>query len=179
MTDLPADSEPTRRDFLYVATAAFAGVGAGAVAWPLIDQMNPSAAVQALASIQVDLSPIPLGQEIKVSWRGKPVYIRHRTEDEITAAETTPLDALKDPQDDDERIAYFDDKPQKEWLVLIGICTHFGCVPVGYQGKYDGWFCPCHGSDYDTSGRIRSGPAPENLIVPPYKFLTATEIEIG
>lgn len=172
--------EPTRRDFLYVATGAFAAVGAAAIAWPLIDQMNPDASVLALASIEVDISSIPVGQEITVKWRGKPVFIRHRTEQEIADAEAVNVATLRDPQTDDQRLRPGPDgKLEKQWLIVIGICTHLGCVPLAYQGVYDGYFCPCHGSVYDTSGRIRQGPAPLNLEVPDYAFLTNTKVKIG
>ena len=166
-------STPTRRDFIHVASAAFAGVGAAVAAWPLIDEMNPDASVLALASIEVDLSPIAAGQSITIQWRGKPVFVRHRTEAEIAEAASTPLDSLPDPQPDEARAQ----RPQ--WLVMIGSCTHLGCVPLGQQGEYGGWFCPCHGSHYDTSGRIRKGPAPLNLEIPPYTFLSDTRIQIG
>lgn len=170
--------EPTRRDFLYVATGAFAAVGVGGIVWPLIDQMNPDASALALASIEVDLSGIDVGQSITVKWRGKPVFIRHRTETEIEEARDVNVSDLRDPQTDADRVI------EPEWLVMVGICTHLGCVPKGQQvsdekGDYDGWFCPCHGSHYDTSGRIRRGPAPLNLEVPEYAFLTDDRIKIG
>lgn len=170
--------EPTRRDFLYVATGAFAAVGVAGIAWPLIDQMNPDASALALASIEVDISNVEVGQSITVKWRGKPVFIRRRTEKEIAEADTVNLDDLRDPQTDAQRVI----KP--EWLVMVGICTHLGCVPKGQKvadekGDYDGWFCPCHGSHYDTAGRIRRGPAPLNLEVPEYSFLSDTKIKIG
>ena len=165
--------EPTRRDFLYIATGSFAAVGAAAVAWPFIHQMNPDASVRALASIEVDISAIEVGQSITVNWRGNPVFIRHRTEEEIKSAEATPLEELPDPEPDSARVK----KP--EWLVQIGVCTHLGCVPLGLAGEYNGWFCPCHGSHYDTSGRIRKGPAPTNLPIPEYEFVTDTQIRIG
>lgn len=172
------DSEAThdsasRRDFLFVASGAFAAVGAAMAVWPFIDQMNPAADVLALASIEVSIADVPVGQSIKVKWRGKPVFIRHRSAEEIKEAVATPMSALKDPQADSERA----EKP--EWLVVIGICTHLGCVPLNYAGEYDGWFCPCHGSVYDTSGRIRHGPAPANLVVPPYTFTSDTTLQIG
>lgn len=135
--------------------------------------MNPDASVQALASIEVNLEAIAEGQSITVMWRGKPVFIRHRTADEIADAEAVELGALPDPQTDAERVQ------QPQWLVMEGICTHLGCVPLGQSGDYNGWFCPCHGSHYDTSGRIRKGPAPLNLPVPEYQFLTDTSIQIG
>jgi ubiquinol-cytochrome c reductase iron-sulfur subunit len=172
--------EPTRRDFLYVATGAFAAIGVGAAVWPLIDQMNPDASVLALASIELDIGTVPVGQEITVKWRGKPVFVRHRTEEEIKAAEAVDITTLIDPQTDDARLMTgVDGKLEKQWLILIGICTHLGCVPLAYKGEYDGYFCPCHGSVYDTSGRIRHGPAPLNLAVPPYEFVSATKIKIG
>ena len=179
MADIHA-VEPTRRDFLYVATGAFAAIGVGAAVWPLIDQMNPDASVLALASIELDIGTVPVGQEITVKWRGKPVFVRHRTEEEIKAAEAVDITTLIDPQTDDARLMTgVDGKLEKQWLILIGICTHLGCVPLAYKGEYDGYFCPCHGSVYDTSGRIRHGPAPLNLAVPPYEFVSATKIKIG
>ncbi len=163
-----------RRDFIVLSASAMAAVGAGAVIWPFVDSMNPSADVLALASTEVNLAPVAKGQEIKVMWRGKPVFIRHRTEDDIEKARSVAVDALVDPQTDEERVQ----KP--EWLVMVGVCTHLGCVPLGKKsGEYGGWFCPCHGSHYDTSGRIRKGPAPTNLVVPEYTFLNDTTIRIG
>jgi ubiquinol-cytochrome c reductase iron-sulfur subunit len=175
MTDAqpPVSEEPTRRDFLYLATGAFAAVGAANVVWPLIDQMNPDASVKALASIEIDLSSIDIGQSITVSWRGKPVFIRRRTQDEIAEARGVAFDTLPDPQGDETRVT------KEEWLVMVGICTHLGCVPLGQSGDFNGWFCPCHGSHYDTSGRIRKGPAPKNLEIPPYEFVGDTRIKIG
>jgi ubiquinol-cytochrome c reductase iron-sulfur subunit len=165
--------EPNRRDFLFITTGAVAAVGVGAVAWPLIDQMNPDASTLALASIEVDISQIAEGQIVKVLFRGAPVFIRHRTKKEIDEAVDTPMAELKDPQKDSDRVK----KP--EWLIVVGVCTHLGCVPIGHEGKYDGWKCPCHGSVYDTSGRIRQGPAPSNLPVPDYVFQTDTKVKIG
>jgi len=150
-------------------------VGAAAVAWPLINQMNPDASVLALSSIEVDLAPIAVGQIITVKWRGKPVFISHRTPKEIDEARAVKLSDLPDPQPDDARVK----KGHDQWLVLIGICTHLGCVPLGHEGEYNGWFCPCHGSQYDTSGRIRKGPAPLNLEIPPYEFASDTMVRIG
>lgn len=175
MTDeqQPVSDEPTRRDFLYLATGAFAAVGAANIVWPLIDQMNPDASVKALASIEIDLSAIDTGQSVTVSWRGKPVFIRRRTQDEIAEARSVAFDALPDPQGDETRVT------KDEWLVMVGICTHLGCVPLGQAGDFNGWFCPCHGSHYDTSGRIRKGPAPKNLEIPPYEFVGDTRIKIG
>ncbi len=173
-----AHAGETRRDFLYLATAAAGAVGAAAVAWPFVASMNPAADTLALASIDVDLSAIQVGQAITVTWRGKPVFIRHRTEEEIAAARAVPVSELKDPQTDDARVQ------KAQWLVMVGICTHLGCVPGGQKGSdvkgdYSGWFCPCHGSHYDTSGRIRKGPAPTNLLVPDYRFTNDTSIRIG
>ncbi len=167
-----------RRDFIVVATNTMMGVGAVAVAYPLINQMNPAADTLALASIEVDVSAIAEGQAITVKWRGKPVFIRHRTKEEIASAGDANLDDLRDPQNDADRVQ----KP--ELLVIQGICTHLGCVPLGQKigevkGDYNGWFCPCHGSHYDTSGRIRRGPAPTNLEVPPYAFISDNVIKIG
>jgi ubiquinol-cytochrome c reductase iron-sulfur subunit len=175
---LERPEDPGRRDFIVIATNAMAGLGAVAVAWPLIDQMNPAADTLALANIEVDLSKIVEGQSITVKWRGKPVFIRHRTEDEIARASATDMSDLRDPESDQVRA----EKP--DYLVLVGVCTHLGCVPLGQKtgevrGDYDGWFCPCHGSHYDTSGRIRKGPAPTNLEVPPYTFLSESVIRIG
>lgn len=171
--DLPQDE--TKRDFLVLTASAMGLVGAGAIAWPLIDSMNPSAEVLALASVEVDLSKIEPGQSIKVMWRGKPVFIRRRTPEEIKTAQDTKLDELKDPQTDDARVK----KDHAEWLIVVGVCTHLGCVPLVNQGDYGGWFCPCHGSHYDTSGRIRKGPAPVNLVVPSYEFLDGNLVRIG
>ena len=172
--------DQTRRDFLYVATGAFGAVGAGALAWPFIDQMNPDASAVALASIEVDISSIEEGYSLTVKWRGKPVFIRNRTQAEVDEAKAVDVATLKDPQSDADRT-----KPGKEnWLVQVGICTHLGCVPSGQKdgdskGEFNGWFCPCHGSHYDISGRIRKGPAPLNLEIPPYEFLSDTIVKIG
>lgn len=168
-----ATVEPTRRDFLYIATGAAAAVAVGAIAWPLIAQMNPDASTLALASTEVDLGAIAEGQSVTIKWRGKPVFVRHRTKKEIEEAKNVKLADLPDPQEDSARAQ----KP--EWLIVLGVCTHLGCVPLGNQGDYHGWFCPCHGSHYDTSGRIRKGPAPRNLDVPTYSFLTDTKVKIG
>lgn len=174
----PAAEHKSRRDFIVVATYAMGAVGAGAFAWPLIDQMNPAADTLALASIEVDVSKIAEGQSITLKWRGKPVFIRHRTKAEIDEAAQADAVNMRDPQADGERVQ----KP--EYLVVLGVCTHLGCVPLGQKvgevrGEYDGWFCPCHGSHYDSSGRIRKGPAPTNLEVPPYAFLSDDVIKIG
>lgn len=184
--------EPTRRDFLYIATGAVTAVGVGSVVWPLIDQMNPDASVQALASIEVDISAVEVGQSLTVMWRGKPVFIRHRTEEEIAEADAVPLEDLPDPiarnanlpadaeaTDANRVFAKGETEVRPEWLLMVGVCTHLGCVPLGEQGDYDGWFCPCHGSHYDTAGRIRKGPAPRNLDVPVYEFMTDTLVRVG
>lgn len=176
----------TRRDFLYLLTGAVGAVGVGSVGWALVDTMNPSKDVLALASVEVDLSPVAVGQSLTVKWRGKPVFIRHRTEQEIAKAEGNddpngkpqPLTSLPDPQADSARVQ------KAEWLIVVGVCTHLGCIPLGQnpgdnRGAYGGWFCPCHGSVYDTSGRIRQGPAPENLHVPTYAFTSDTLVKIG
>ena len=162
-----------RRDFLFTTSYALGAVGVGAAVWPLIDQMNPDASVKALATTEVDISNIDLGKTITVLWRGKPVFIRKRTQEEIDKAQSVKLKELKDPQKDQERVK----KPQ--WLVMVGVCTHLGCVPLGNKGDFNGWFCPCHGSHYDTSGRIRKGPAPTNLEIPKYEFINNNTIKIG
>jgi ubiquinol-cytochrome c reductase iron-sulfur subunit len=179
-TEAPHGEGETRRDFLYLTAGAFGAVGAGAVAWPLIDQMNPAADTLALSSTEVDLSGIAEGQSKTVMWRGKPVFIKHRTAAEIEEARAVDLVELRDKQTDEERVK----EGHEKWLVTVGICTHLGCVPSGQKdtdakGEYEGWFCPCHGSHYDTSGRIRKGPAPTNLAVPEYTFLSDTLIKIG
>ncbi|HEV7264701.1 MAG TPA: ubiquinol-cytochrome c reductase iron-sulfur subunit [Falsiroseomonas sp.] len=168
----------TRRDFLKLTTGAFAAVGVAVIAWPFISSMNPARDVLALASTEVDLSPITVGQAVTVVWRGKPVFVRHRTPEEIQAALAVPLATLPDPQPDPVRVK------EPQWLVVLGVCTHLGCVPLGQKptdarGDFGGWFCPCHGSHYDTSGRIRRGPAPANLAVPEYVFTSPTTIRIG
>ena len=170
-----------RRDFLYLAAGALGVAAAGSFAWPVIDSLSPAADTLALSTIEVDLAPVKVGQAITVKWRGKPVFIRHRTPQEIAAAENVPpaeLATFRDPETDADRVK----KP--EWLVMVGVCTHLGCVPLGQKetdvkGEFGGWFCPCHGSNYDTSGRIRKGPAPKNLVVPSYVFLTDTKIKVG
>ena len=184
--------EPTRRDFIVIAAQAFAGVGAALALWPFIHQMNPDASTQALASTEVDLSPIKEGQAITVVWRGKPVFIRNRTPEEIKKAVDVKLSDLSDgsARNDDlpERAPATDanrtKKGHENWIILVGICTHLGCIPKGQglsdaRGDFGGWFCPCHGSQYDTSGRIRLGPAPKNLPVPDYQYVTPTKIKVG
>jgi ubiquinol-cytochrome c reductase iron-sulfur subunit len=171
-----SSAEPTRRDFLYIATASVGAIGAAAAVWPLVAQMNPDAStIAAGAPIEVDLGPIAEGQVIKVFWRGKPIFISHRNEKEIRAAQTVDLATLPDPEPDEKRVK----AGHEAWQVLIGICTHLGCIPIAHQGDYGGYFCPCHGSQYDTSGRIRRGPAPANLALPPYEFVSNTKIRIG
>jgi ubiquinol-cytochrome c reductase iron-sulfur subunit len=172
--------ETTRRDFLTLAGPAFFAVGGAITLWPFIAQMNPDAGALALASTEVDLSPVQEGQAITIMWRGKPVFIRHRTPEEIEAARSVDLADLPDPQSDAERVK----DGNAQWLVMVGVCTHLGCIPKGQavgdvKGDYNGWFCPCHGSHYDQSGRIRKGPAPSNLPVPPYEFTSETDITIG
>tara|TARA_B100000965_G_scaffold307337_1_gene266261 strand:- start:3016 stop:3528 length:513 start_codon:yes stop_codon:yes gene_type:complete len=162
-----------RRDFIFTASYALGAVGVGAAIWPLIDQMNPDASVKALASTEVDVSRIERGQSITVLWRGKPVFIKRRTEEEIEKARQVNLEELPDPEKDEDRAK------NPEWLVMLGMCTHLGCVPLGDKGEYGGWFCPCHGSHYDTSGRIRKGPAPTNLEIPKYEFINDNTIKIG
>jgi ubiquinol-cytochrome c reductase iron-sulfur subunit len=168
----------TRRDFLTLAATALAGVGAAVTIWPFIDSMNPAKDVLALSSTDVDLSPVEVGQRLTVKWRGKPVFVAHRSDKEIQEAAKVDVDSLRDPQADSARVK----KP--EWLVIVGVCTHLGCIPLGQKsgddrGPYGGWFCPCHGSIYDTSGRIRQGPAPLNLAVPTYAFTSDNAIRIG
>ena len=173
-----SDKKPERRDFLFTASYAVGAVGVAAVVWPLVDQMNPDASVKALASTEVDVSSVQPGNTITVLWRGKPVFIRRRTEDEINDTRTVAIDTLRDPQSDEDRVQ------KDEWLVVMGVCTHLGCVPLGQKigdgkGDYGGWFCPCHGSHYDASGRIRKGPAPQNLEIPPYSFISDNVLKIG
>ena len=167
------DKKTNRRDFIFTASYALGAVGVGAAVWPLIDQMNPDASVKALASTEVDISGVEKGQSITVLWRGKPVFIRRRTDNEIAKAKEVKLEDLPHPETDEERAK------NPEWLVMLGVCTHLGCVPLGDKGEYGGWFCPCHGSHYDTSGRIRKGPAPTNMEVPKYEFVNANTIKIG
>jgi ubiquinol-cytochrome c reductase iron-sulfur subunit len=167
--------DPSRRDFINIAATAAAVGAVAAVAWPLIDQMNPAGDTLALASIEFDLGKVEEGQQVVIKWRGKPLFVRNRTPAEIQKAIATPLSELRDPQTDEER-----HKPGKaQWLVVVGTCTHLGCVPTFGGGDYGGWFCPCHGSHYDTSGRIRKGPAPKNLAVPDWAFLSDTKIKVG
>lgn len=186
--DHAGTGEGTRRDFLYYATAGAGAVAAGAAVWPLVNQMNPSADTRALASIMVDVSAVEVGTQLTVKWRGKPVFIRRRTPEEIDAARKVPLDVLIDKGAENANIdatATADDKNRTldeagEWLVMMGVCTHLGCVPLGNgSGDFGGWFCPCHGSHYDTAGRIRKGPAPRNLEVPVAAFFDEQTIKLG
>ena len=170
-----AGDDPSRRDFIHIAAiAAAAGAGVASL-WPFVAQMNPSADTLALASVEFDLTKVEAGQQVTLNWRGKPLFVRNRTPAEIDRAVKDDNANLPDPQKDADR-----HKPGKaQWLVLIGSCTHLGCVPTFGGGEYGGWFCPCHGSVYDTSGRIRKGPAPLNLQVPEYAFLSDTKVKIG
>ena len=162
-----------RREFLFTVTYTVGAVGVGAAIWPLIDQMNPDSSVKALATTEVDVSGVKLGKTITVLWRGKPIFIRRRTQEEIKEASAVDLKDLKDPQKDSDRAK------NPEWLVMVGVCTHLGGGPLGNKGEYNGWFCPCHGSHYDISGRIRKGPAPNNLEIPKYEFVDNNTIKIG
>ena len=167
-----------------VASGAMAAVGGIATAWPFINNLNPAADTLALSQVEVNVKPIAVGQAITVKWRGKPVFIRHRTPEEIKEAEDVKLSELPDPETDNKRVTDTAKKVRPEWLIIIGVCTHLGCVPLGTypgepRGEFGGWFCPCHGSQYDTSGRIRKGPAPKNLEVPGYLFTTDTLVKIG
>jgi len=175
-----------KRDFIYIATGAVAAVGAGALAWPLVMQMGKAKDTMAAGAIEIDLSKIAEGQQLKMLWRGKPVFVRHRTAEEIAEAEAVDIAVLPHPQTDNERLVpNAQGQLDPKFLVMVGVCTHFGCIPVGEQGKvsaqgeYGGWYCPCHGSHYDTSGRIRKGPAPKNLEIPEYSYLSDTVIKVG
>ena len=180
-------NDTERRDFLYIATGAVGAVGAALTAWPFIDQMNPDASVLALSSVEVDLSPIAEGQNLVVKWRGNPVIIRHRTAKELEESNAVPVEDRKDPLARNANVKDSDPATdanrvvgdKEKYLVMLGVCTHLGCVPIGDAGDFGGWFCPCHGSHYDIAGRIRLGPAPTNLPVPPYQYLSDTKIRIG
>jgi ubiquinol-cytochrome c reductase iron-sulfur subunit len=179
--------DANRRDFLYIATGMAGVVGAASVAWPFIDQMQPDASTLALAQVEVDISSLQKGASLIVKWRGKPVVVRYRTDKEMQEAEAVKLDELKDPiarnanlpgdapATDVNRTV----KGKEAWLVMVQVCTHLGCIPLGEQGEFGGWFCPCHGSQYDTAGRIRKGPAPENMAIPKYEFTSDTVVRIG
>jgi len=170
----------TKRDFIFLATGATAAAGAAAIGWPLVAQMGKAADTLAAGSIEIDLSKVAVGQQLRMLWRGKPVFVRHRTKAEIAEAEKVDVAAIPDPETDEERlIPDTNGNLRPEYLVMVGVCTHFGCVPVGEAGDYDGWYCPCHGSHYDTSGRIRKGPAPTNMAIPPYSFVSENVIKVG
>ena len=184
MTATTSDTA-TRRDFIYVATGGMAAVGAAAAVWPFIDQMNPTASVLALSSVEVPLAAIQPGQNVVVKWRGHPLFVRRRTPKEIAEAKAVDVSTLPDPLANNDGLP--DNAPatdanratKPEWLVLIGVCTHLGCTPTAFEGDYGGWLCHCHGSMYDTAGRIRKGPAPRNLEVPIYTLLSDTRIKVG
>ena len=191
-SSLLPDDDPSRRDVILIGAGAFAAIGGAAVLWPLLDQMNPDASTLSLSTTEVDIAPIEEGQAITVMWRGKPIFIRHRTAKEIDEAKEVKLDKLIDPlarnanlpEDAEATDANRAASDREPWLVMIGICTHLGCIPKGqavgdYKGEYGGWFCPCHGSQYDTAGRVRVGPAPQNMYIPPYAFTSDTKIKIG
>jgi|TARA_Y100000816_G_scaffold208749_1_gene154528 ubiquinol-cytochrome c reductase iron-sulfur subunit len=184
--------QPSRRDFIFLATGAFAAVGAASIAWPIVDQMNPDATALALSKIEVDISQLERGQAITVKWRGKPVFIRRRTEEEIQMASRVDIDSLPDNNARNYNLspdsAASDENrsldENGEWLVMVGVCTHLGCVPKGQslgdsKGDFGGWYCPCHGSHYDTAGRIRKGPAAKNLDIPAAEFINQNVIRIG
>ena len=170
------EKKGNRRDFIFTASYTVGAIGIGATIWPLIDQMNPDKSVQALATTEVDVSTVEPGNSITVLWRGKPVFLKRRTQEEINEARAVNLKELKDPQKDEDRVK----EGKDEWLVMLGVCTHLGCVPLSNKGDYKGgWFCPCHGSHYDVSGRIRKGPAPVNMEIPKYEFVDNNTIKIG
>ena len=188
MTQSEGAGEPTRRDFLYIATGMAGVVGAASFAWPFIDQMRPDASTLAASSIEVNVSSLEPGMSLTVKWRGKPVFIRNRTDKEVEEAKAVALADLKDPVARNANIAADAQatdvdrsagKDKENWIVMIGSCTHLGCVPLGQAGDFGGWFCPCHGSHYDTAGRIRKGPAPMNLAVPVFSFVSDKVIKIG
>jgi ubiquinol-cytochrome c reductase iron-sulfur subunit len=168
--------EPNRRDFLFIGTGAVAAIGAAAAVWPFVSQMNPDASTVAAGfPVELDLTQISVGQVVKVFWRGQPIFVSHRTPQQIEAAQSADWKSMRDPQPDSARV-----QPGKEqWLVVSAICTHLGCIPTEHQGNFDGWFCQCHGSQYDSSGRIRLGPAPLNLPLVPYEFVSDTRLQIG
>lgn len=175
-----------KRDFIHIMTGAVAAAGGAALAWPLVNQMAMAADTKAAGSVEIDLANVQEGSQIKVLWRGKPIFVRHRTAEEIAEADAVDVNQLPDPQTDNDRIRpNFKGEIDPRFLVMVGVCTHFGCVPSSEQnvvdprGKYGGWYCPCHGSHYDTSGRIRLGPAPANLVIPPYEFVNETVIKVG
>lgn len=168
-------ADPSKRDFMVLASAGLGAVGAACVAWPLVDSMNPSQDVLAQSSVEVDISTVEPGQQKKAMWRGKPIFIYRRTPEQIADAVKVDVSELRDKETDVQRTK----AGKEEWLVMVGVCTHLGCIPISGEGEYGGWFCPCHGSHYDISGRIRKGPAPANLLVPPYAFINDKTIKIG
>jgi len=169
-----------KRDFIYIATGAAAAAGAASLGWPLVAQMGKAADTLAAGSIEINLANLVEGQQLKMLWRGVPVFVRHRTPKEIAEAENTDISKCPDPQTDNERLVPKQDgKVDPRFLVMVGVCTHFGCIPVGEAGDFDGWYCPCHGSHYDTSGRIRKGPAPKNMLIPDYQYISDTVIKVG
>lgn len=181
-------SDPSRRDFLYIATGMAGVVGAAGAAWPFIDQMRPDASTRALSTIEIDISSLEPGMSLTAKWRGRPIFVRNRIPDEIEAAKAVEISELKDPVARNANLA--GEQPatdlarsagegKENWIVMIGVCTHLGCVPLGEAGDFGGWFCPCHGSHYDTAGRIRKGPANENLAIPIYEFVSETTVRIG
>ncbi|MGH6827770.1 MAG: ubiquinol-cytochrome c reductase iron-sulfur subunit [Rhizomicrobium sp.] len=177
--------ETTRRDFLFVASGAVGAVGVAMGVWPFLDQMNPSAEALAMSSTEVDIAPVAVGQQVVVKWRGHPLFVRHRTPKEIAEAKAVAVSDLPDPLARNQNLP--DSAPatdgnreiKTQWLILVGVCTHLGCTPTAFEGDYGGWLCHCHGSQYDTAGRVRKGPAPQNLLVPPYSYLTDTRIKVG
>ncbi|MGH6806748.1 MAG: ubiquinol-cytochrome c reductase iron-sulfur subunit [Ensifer adhaerens] len=182
------EREPTRREFLYLSTGIAGAVGLGGASWPFLNQMNPDASTLAMASVEVDVASLEEGASMTLRWRNRPVFIRHRTPKEIEAAKAVAVDELKDPVARNANLPR--DQPatdlarsagegRENWLVMVGVCTHLGCIPLGQAGEYGGWFCPCHGSHYDTAGRVRKGPASENLAIPPMEFISDTVIKIG
>jgi ubiquinol-cytochrome c reductase iron-sulfur subunit len=172
-------TDPSKRDFLYIATGAMGAVAVGGVAWPFVNTLAPDAGTKAAgAPIEIDLAQIPEGQSITLKWRGQPIFVRHRTAKEIDDAKADDAKSLPDPQKDADRLGKFDNAVQSKWIIVQGSCTHLGCVPVKNAGDYNGWYCPCHGSHYDNSGRIRKGPAPKNLVVPEFSFVSATSVRI-
>ncbi|KXN66123.1 ubiquinol-cytochrome c r [Conidiobolus coronatus NRRL 28638] len=182
-TDIPDFSaykrnsgDHTNRSFTYFmvgTTGVLSAAAAKSTVQDFLSNMAPSADVLALAKVEIDLNAIPEGKNLVIKWRGKPVFIRHRTADEIEEANAVDVSSLRDPQSDADRTK------RPEWLVMLGICTHLGCVPIGEAGDFGGWYCPCHGSHYDISGRIRQGPAPLNLEVPEYNFTEDDKLVIG
>lgn len=169
-----------KRDMIFITTGVVAAAGAASLVWPFVAQMGKSADTLAAGSVEIDIGAIAEGSQLKTLWRGKPVFVRHRTAAEIAAAESVDISKLPDPEADEARlVAGPSGTVNPKYLVMIGVCTHFGCVPVGEAGDYDGWYCPCHGSHYDTSGRIRKGPAPSNMVIPPYEYTSETVIKVG